>query len=61
MYAVGGNTECARLSGVNVNKVKRMIYVLNAGMAWVAGVFVAFRMPDISVICPTFAGGKLIG
>ena len=51
VYAVGGNTECARLSGVNVNKVKRMIYVLNAGMAWVAGVFVAFRMgsaqPDV--------------
>ena len=51
VYAVGGNSECARLTGVNVNQVKRIIYVLNAGMAWVAGVFVAFRMgsaqPDI--------------
>lgn len=44
VYAVGGNTECARLSGINVNRVKRIIYVLNAGMAWVCGILVAFRL-----------------
>lgn len=51
VYAVGGNSECARLSGVNVNRVKRIIYTLNAAIAMVAGVLVAFRMgsaqPDI--------------
>lgn len=51
VYAVGGNTECARLSGINVNRVKCVIYTINGGMAWVAGILVAFRLgsaqPDI--------------
>lgn len=51
VYAVGGNAECARLSGVNVNRVKCIIYTLNGAMAWVAGILVAFRLgsaqPDI--------------
>lgn len=51
VYAVGGNTECARLSGVQVDKVKCIIYALNGAFAWVAGVLVSFRLgsaqPDL--------------
>lgn len=44
VYAVGGNEEAARASGVNVNKVKMMTYVVNgilvglAAAVWVARV-----------------------
>jgi len=51
VYAVGGNAECARLSGVNVDRIKRVIYTMNGAMAWVAGVLVSFRLgsaqPDL--------------
>lgn len=44
VYAIGGNVECARLSGINVKRMKIIIYVLNGCMACVAGLMVAFRL-----------------
>ena len=44
VYAIGGNTECARLSGINVNRTKVIIYVLNGVMACIAGLMVSFRL-----------------
>ena len=44
VYAIGGNTECARLSGINVNRTKIIIYVLNGVMACIAGLMVSFRL-----------------
>ena len=44
IYAIGGNVECARLSGINVKRMKMIIYVLNGCMACVAGLMVSFRL-----------------
>ena len=44
VYAIGGNVECARLSGINVKRMKMIIYVLNGCMACVAGLMVSFRL-----------------
>lgn len=40
VYAVGGNAEASRLSGVHVRKVTFLTYVLASGAAGVAGVLV---------------------
>lgn len=44
VYAIGGNPECARLSGINVKRTKIIIYVINGAMACVAGLMVSFRL-----------------
>lgn len=44
VYAIGGNEECARLSGIKVNRVKVLVYVLSGALAGIAGILVAFRM-----------------
>lgn len=38
IYYVGGNEEAARLSGINVDRVKIMVYVLSGTLAAFAGV-----------------------
>jgi ribose/xylose/arabinose/galactoside ABC-type transport system permease subunit len=43
-YALGGNETAARLSGVNVNRVKIMIYGLSGLLAAMAGVIVMARL-----------------
>lgn len=44
IYAVGGNEEAARLSGVNVDKVKVMAYTISGILAAVAGVIMTSRL-----------------
>lgn len=44
MYVVGGNPEAARLSGVKVNKYKRIAYILAAILAGVGGILLAARI-----------------
>ena len=44
IYAVGGNEEAARLSGVNITKVKLSVYSLSALMASLAGILLASRL-----------------
>ena len=44
IYAVGGNEEAARLSGVNITKVKLLVYSLSALMASLAGILLASRL-----------------
>ena len=44
VYAIGGNSECARLSGINVKRTKIIIYVINGAMACIAGLMVSFRL-----------------
>lgn len=43
-YAVGSNEEAARLSGINVGRVKMTVYTFNGLMAGVAGVVLAARL-----------------
>ena len=44
IYAVGGNEEAARLSGVNITKVKLSVYSLSTLMASLAGILLASRL-----------------
>ena len=44
VYAVGGNREAARVSGINVNRTKVLVYVLSGIMAAVAGFVLAGRL-----------------
>jgi simple sugar transport system permease protein len=49
MYAVGGNPEAARLSGIPVNKYKILAYFLSALFAALGGVFIAARVGTAQV------------
>lgn len=44
IYAIGGNQEAARLSGVNVNHVKRLVYMFSTLFASLAGVVMMSRI-----------------
>ncbi|WP_206682564.1 ABC transporter permease [Paragemmobacter straminiformis] len=48
IYAVGGNSEAARLSGINVLRYKLMAFVLCSGAAGFAGVLFASRLRSIN-------------
>jgi ribose transport system permease protein len=43
LYAVGGNERAAKLSGVNVERVKRRVYLLGGALAGVAGLLATAR------------------
>ena len=43
-YAIGGNAETARLSGVNVRKVQCILYILTGLMSSIAGVLMSSRI-----------------
>ena len=53
IYAVGGNEEAARLSGVNVERTLITLYVLSGAMAALAGLVLSTRVgsgdPNIGV------------
>ncbi|NEE34301.1 transporter, partial [Streptomyces sp. SID7982] len=44
MYAIGGNEEAARLSGLRVKRQKIVIYALSGLFAAVAGIVLASRL-----------------
>jgi ribose transport system permease protein len=44
IYAVGGNSEAARFSGINIKKVQLFAYTFSGLMAAVAGIVLASRM-----------------
>ncbi|NLE19588.1 MAG: ABC transporter permease [Clostridiales bacterium] len=44
VYAIGGNEEAARISGVKVNQTKIIVYVLCGMMAAIAGIATAARL-----------------
>lgn len=44
LYAVGGNAEVARLSGLNVTRIKIGVYVVAGLLAAVAGIIVGSRL-----------------
>lgn len=43
-YAVGGNEEAARLSGINVSRVKQLVYTLSGIFASLAGIIMLSRL-----------------
>ena len=54
-YAVGGNENCARLSGINLKKVKCFVYVVSGLCCGVAALLLSSRL-DSAV--PTNADGQ---
>jgi inositol transport system permease protein len=44
VYAVGGNEQAARASGIAVNKVKMFVYTLGGGLAALAGILLTSRI-----------------
>ena len=44
IYAVGGNERAATLSGLNVNRIKLIVYTLAGGLSAVAGLIVTSRL-----------------
>lgn len=44
IYAVGGNAQAAKFSGINVSKVKFFVYTYTGIMAGIAGIVVASRL-----------------
>ncbi|OIK13453.1 sugar ABC transporter permease [Bacillus sp. MUM 13] len=44
LYMTGGNAEAARLSGINVNKVKLLSYIVSGIFASLAGILFAARV-----------------
>ena len=67
VYAIGGNQETARLSGIAVDKIQIIVYVLSGLCASVSGLFIASRMAsaqvsfgngyEMDVIAATIIGG----
>ena len=43
-YAIGGNEEAAKLSGINVNRMKELVYVLSGVFAALAGIIMLSRL-----------------
>jgi ribose transport system permease protein len=54
IYAIGGNESAARLSGIQVNRVRLLAFVLAGLMAGVAGVLMAARLNSGS---PNYGAG----
>ncbi|MEN8435151.1 ribose ABC transporter permease [Clostridium septicum] len=48
LYAVGGNEDSARLSGINTNKIKTLVYVLSGIAAAISGVIITSRIGSAS-------------
>jgi len=48
IYAIGGNRDAARYSGINVKKVETLAYVISAGLGGVAGVCYASYIKEMT-------------
>ena len=67
IYAIGGNVEAARLSGIKVEKVKILIYAVSALFSSCTGIFMASRLAsaqagagtgfELTVIAAVVIGG----
>jgi ribose/xylose/arabinose/galactoside ABC-type transport system permease subunit len=53
IYAIGGNQDAARASGINVNRIKLSVYVISGALAGLAGLIQASRIttgqPNVGV------------
>lgn len=53
IYAIGGNEEASRASGINVNKIKLSVYIISGALAGLAGLIQASRIttgqPNVGV------------
>ncbi|MCY7356743.1 MAG: ABC transporter permease [Rudanella sp.] len=67
MYAVGGNEQAAKASGIGVPRVKMLVYVLSGSLAAIAGILLTSRIGtgqpnagagfELDAIAATIIGG----
>lgn len=57
IYAVGGNAEAARRSGINVKRIRTSVFVICSAFAAIAGMLFASRQNSIS---PTTGGSSTL-
>jgi ribose transport system permease protein len=59
IYAVGGNIEAARLSGINVDNIRILTYVISAVMSGIVGIMITSRLgqgnPNVGVTYEMYA------
>lgn len=48
VFALGGNEDSARLSGINTNKIKSLVYVISGITAAISGIIVTSRIGSAS-------------
>src|SRR4029077_9038183 len=72
IYAVGGNAEASRLSGINVNRTRLTAYMISGALAALSGILLAARLSvgdattgqgqELNVIAAAVIGGvSLLG
>ena len=67
VYAIGGNQEAAKISGINIQRTKILVYVITSTSAAFSGIMMASRMGscepstgtalEMKVICAAIIGG----
>jgi D-xylose transport system permease protein len=57
VYAVGGNAEAARRAGINVARVRILVFVISGAMAGLGGVVLAARLNSVDL---NAGGGTLL-
>ncbi len=57
VYAVGGNAEAARRSGINVPRVRIIVFMISSGMAGLGGIVLAARLSSVDL---NAGGGTLL-
>lgn len=57
VYAVGGNAEAARRAGINVDRVRIMVFMISGLMAGVGGILLASRLRSVAT---NSGGGQLL-
>ena len=49
VYAVGGNAEAARRAGINVHRVRMIVFMISSAMAGLGGVVLASRLQSVNI------------
>jgi D-xylose transport system permease protein len=57
VYAVGGNAEAARRAGINVARVRILVFMLSSAMAGLGGIVLASRLRSVDL---NAGGGTLL-
>jgi D-xylose transport system permease protein len=57
VYAVGGNAEAARRAGINVRRVRLVVFMISGAMAGLGGVILASRLNSVDL---NAGGGTLL-
>ena len=49
VYAVGGNAEAARRAGINVPRIRVIVFMISSGMAALGGIIFAARLRSVDL------------